>query len=177
MARWLRLWVLPTEVWLHCPTRLCIFAITTCASGRAVNIRTSSLKTSFIASLVFFTGIATLSHVQDTKPAPPTPIDEKKVELGGTPWNPQWDQIIEKSREGQRFHRVATQARHDDRRRRSPQFALERQTKPCRNRRPQSVTGPISVEGVSCGCRARTPEKSDSGRRIPSAFQSSKPFD
>jgi hypothetical protein len=26
---------------------------------------------------------------------PPTPIDIKKVELGGTPWNPQWDPIIE----------------------------------------------------------------------------------
>ena len=30
-------------------------------------------------------------------PVPATPIDEKKVELGGTPWNPQWDQIIEKA--------------------------------------------------------------------------------
>jgi hypothetical protein len=35
--------------------------------------------------------------VQVVKPAPPTPIDVKKVELGGTPWNPQWDQIIEKA--------------------------------------------------------------------------------
>jgi hypothetical protein len=34
---------------------------------------------------------------QATKPAPPTPIDEKKVELGGTPWDPQWDEIIEKA--------------------------------------------------------------------------------
>jgi hypothetical protein len=57
----------------------------------------SSLKTSFIVSLVFFMGIATASHAQATKPAPPTPIDEKKVELGGKPWNPQWDQIIEKA--------------------------------------------------------------------------------
>ncbi len=57
----------------------------------------SALKTSFIVSLVFFMGIATASHAQATKPAPPTPIDEKKVELGGTPWNPQWDQIIEKA--------------------------------------------------------------------------------
>jgi hypothetical protein len=38
-------------------------------------------------------GIATASHAQTTKPAPPPPFDEKKVELGGTPWNPQaiWD--------------------------------------------------------------------------------------
>ncbi|MGD0470190.1 MAG: hypothetical protein ABSA54_17560 [Terriglobales bacterium] len=57
----------------------------------------SARKTSFIVSLVFFVGIATASHAQATKPAPPTPIDEKKVELGGTPWNPQWDQIIEKA--------------------------------------------------------------------------------
>ena len=56
-----------------------------------------ALKTSFIVSLVFFTGIATALHAQATKPAPPTPIDEKKVELGGAPWNPQWDQIIEKA--------------------------------------------------------------------------------
>jgi hypothetical protein len=57
----------------------------------------SSLKTSFIVSLVFFMGMATASRAQATKPAPPTPIDEKKVELGGMPWNPQWDQIIEKA--------------------------------------------------------------------------------
>jgi hypothetical protein len=57
----------------------------------------SALKTSFIVSLVFFMGIATASHAQATKPAPPTPLDLKKVELGGTPWNPQWDQIIEKA--------------------------------------------------------------------------------
>ena len=57
----------------------------------------SALKTSFIVSLVFFMGIATASHAQTTKSAPPTPIDKKKVELGGTPWNPQWDQIIEKA--------------------------------------------------------------------------------
>src|ERR1022692_3704698 len=57
----------------------------------------SALKTSFIVSLVCFMGMATALHAQATKPAPPTPIDEKKVELGGTPWNPQWDQIIEKA--------------------------------------------------------------------------------
>src|SRR6202142_2316886 len=56
-----------------------------------------ALKTSLILSLVFLMGIAAPSHAQATKPAPPTPIDEKKVELGGTPWNPQWDQIIEKA--------------------------------------------------------------------------------
>ena len=53
--------------------------------------------TSFILSLVFFVGIGTPSHAQGSKPAPPTPIDEKKVELGGTAWNPHWDEIIEKA--------------------------------------------------------------------------------
>jgi hypothetical protein len=56
----------------------------------------SALNTSwFIASLVLCMGIATPSYAQANKPVPPTPIDVKKVELGGTPWNPQWDQIIE----------------------------------------------------------------------------------
>jgi hypothetical protein len=32
-----------------------------------------------------------------TKIAPPTPIQEQKVELGGPTWNPEWDPIIEKS--------------------------------------------------------------------------------
>jgi hypothetical protein len=40
-------------------------------------------------------GIGTPSRAQAIKPVPPTPIDIKKVELGGTPWNSQWDQIIE----------------------------------------------------------------------------------
>lgn len=34
---------------------------------------------------------------QATKPAPATPIDVKKAELGGTPWNPEWDVLIEKN--------------------------------------------------------------------------------
>ena len=57
----------------------------------------SALKTSlFTVSCVFFMGIATAAPAQ-AKPAPPTPIDIKKVELGGRPWNPEWDQIIEKA--------------------------------------------------------------------------------
>ena len=56
-----------------------------------------ALNKLFIVSIVFAIGMATGSRAQTTKPAPPTPIDEKKVELGGTPWNPQWDQIIEKA--------------------------------------------------------------------------------
>jgi hypothetical protein len=54
------------------------------------NMSISALKTSFIVSLIFFIGMVTSLHAQATKPAPPTPIDEKKVALGGRPWNPQW---------------------------------------------------------------------------------------
>src|ERR1039458_3473961 len=57
----------------------------------------SVLKTAFIVSLVSFMGIGTASHAQTTKSAPPTPIDEKKVELGGTAWDPEWDRIIEQA--------------------------------------------------------------------------------
>jgi hypothetical protein len=32
-----------------------------------------------------------------TKPAPATPIDAKKAELGGKTWDPEWDMIVEKS--------------------------------------------------------------------------------
>lgn len=31
------------------------------------------------------------------KPAPPTPIAEKKAELGGTTWDPQWDAVVEQA--------------------------------------------------------------------------------
>lgn len=34
---------------------------------------------------------------QATKPAPPTPIDAKKAELGGKTWDPEWDQIVEQA--------------------------------------------------------------------------------
>jgi hypothetical protein len=60
-------------------------------------MRVAASKAWFVVVLVFFAGIAMTSRAQMTKPAPPTPIDEKKVELGGTPWNPQWDEIIEKA--------------------------------------------------------------------------------
>jgi hypothetical protein len=32
-----------------------------------------------------------------TKPAPATPIDAKKVELGGNTWDPAWDEIVEQA--------------------------------------------------------------------------------
>jgi hypothetical protein len=58
----------------------------------------SALKTSWsIASFVLCMGITTPSHAHAIQPVPPTPIDVKKVELGGPPCKPQWDQIIEKA--------------------------------------------------------------------------------
>ena len=44
-----------------------------------------ALKSSFIVRVVFFMGMARAFDPQATKPAPPTPIDEKKVELGERP--------------------------------------------------------------------------------------------
>jgi hypothetical protein len=63
-----------------------------------VNMSISALKASLLTvSLAFCMGITSPSPAQAIQPVPPTPIDVKKVELGGTPWNPQWDQIIEKA--------------------------------------------------------------------------------
>jgi hypothetical protein len=59
-------------------------------------MRIFALKAAFVLSLVILTG-AIRSKAQVTKPAPPTPIDQQKADLGGTPWNPDWDQIIEKA--------------------------------------------------------------------------------
>jgi hypothetical protein len=50
-----------------------------------------------IASLALCLGIGIPSRAQTIRPVPPTPIDIKKVELGGTPWNPQWDRTIEQA--------------------------------------------------------------------------------
>lgn len=38
-----------------------------------------------------------LLQAQATKPAPPTPIDAKKAELGGKTWDPAWDQLVEQA--------------------------------------------------------------------------------
>jgi hypothetical protein len=54
-------------------------------------------KARFVIIFALNAGMCANSGGQATKPAPPTPIDEKKVELGGAPWNPQWDEIIEKA--------------------------------------------------------------------------------
>lgn len=38
---------------------------------------------------------AITSPVPEMKPAPATPIDTKRAELGGTMWDPEWDKIVE----------------------------------------------------------------------------------
>jgi len=50
-----------------------------------------------IASLALCMEIGTPSHAQTIQPVPSTPVDIKKAELGGTPWNPAWDHIVEKT--------------------------------------------------------------------------------
>ena len=49
-----------------------------------------------LAALLLLLGVL-LSPGQETKPAPPTPIDQKKAELCGTPWDAQWDAIVEQA--------------------------------------------------------------------------------
>ncbi len=41
--------------------------------------------------------LAAAAYPQQTKPAPPTPIDVKKADLGEKTWNPDWDVIVEKA--------------------------------------------------------------------------------
>ena len=38
---------------------------------------------------------ATAAPAQELKPAPATPMDVKKVEMGGSTWQPEWDKIVE----------------------------------------------------------------------------------
>lgn len=47
------------------------------------------------------------------KPAPATPIDTKKIELGGTTWDPQWDVLVEENLSGAMLsRRVPRDVRH-----------------------------------------------------------------
>ena len=55
-----------------------------------------------LESLVLVTSCQSNKPVQasqepEVKPAPATPIDAKKAELGGNTWNPDWDAIVEKA--------------------------------------------------------------------------------
>ncbi len=50
-----------------------------------------------IIACLILTLTAMVADGQTTKPAPPTPIDAKKAELGGKTWDPAWDQIVEKA--------------------------------------------------------------------------------
>ncbi len=56
-------------------------------------MRTTRLTILLLASFL----LAVTGHAQQTKAAPPTPIDVKKADLGGKVWNPDWDVIVEKA--------------------------------------------------------------------------------
>ncbi len=56
-------------------------------------MRTANLTILLLATFP----LAATGHAQQTKPAPPTPIDVKKADLGGKVWNPDWDLIVEKA--------------------------------------------------------------------------------
>lgn len=54
------------------------------------------VSASVLAAGVMIAMATAMLQGQETKPAPATPIDAKKAELGGKTWNPAWDDIIEK---------------------------------------------------------------------------------
>ncbi len=56
-------------------------------------LRTAKLTTLLTTGLL----LAATCSAQQTKPAPPTPIDVKKADLGQKTWNPDWDAIVEKA--------------------------------------------------------------------------------
>lgn len=68
------------------------FGLFSCLSHYICRGSLAAVTTLLIAGSV---GPALLA--QAVKPAPATPIDVKKAELGGNPWDPQWDVIIEKN--------------------------------------------------------------------------------
>lgn len=55
------------------------------------------MRKSSLRIVVLALSCAALLFAQKTKPAPPTPIDAKKAELGGKTWDPAWDELIEQS--------------------------------------------------------------------------------
>lgn len=58
---------------------------------------TTLLTTRFPGLLLAGLLLAATCHAQQTKPAPPTPIDVKKADLGQKVWNSDWDAIVEKA--------------------------------------------------------------------------------
>lgn len=65
-----------------------------------------------LAIACILAGVAYM-HGQETKPAPSTPIDAKKAELGGKTWDPAWDTIVE---QGIPSEMLSSQVPHDVRR-------------------------------------------------------------
>lgn len=71
-------------------TNLILAGVLAAAAGIAF-IRTNAKQAEAAAST------AVRPAAAETKPAPATPIDAKKAELGGSTWNPDWDHFIEQS--------------------------------------------------------------------------------
>ena len=59
----------------------------------------TALPVMFLATQCQSVKPATATHASEpeVKPAPATPIDAKKAELGGKTWNPEWDATVEKA--------------------------------------------------------------------------------
>ncbi len=64
------------------------------SASRTVGLRISN---TILAACFLLLCTPAIICAQTTKPAPPTPIDAKKAELGGKTWDPAWDQIVEKA--------------------------------------------------------------------------------
>jgi hypothetical protein len=58
--------------------------------------RPAGLLSALLLLFAVLLGSSSLLLAQETKPAPATPIDSKKAELGGKTWDPAWDELIEK---------------------------------------------------------------------------------
>jgi hypothetical protein len=65
------------------------------SSMQAATAQTAQAKT--VSDTTAPASSAPPAPVIDPKPAPATPIDAKKAELGGKTWNPAWDKLIEES--------------------------------------------------------------------------------
>ncbi len=59
-------------------------------------VRAETIKNIKILALIALL-LAANVYAQQTKPAPPTPIDVKKADLGDKVWEPSWDAIVEKA--------------------------------------------------------------------------------
>jgi hypothetical protein len=67
----------------------------TIAAGVAVGVATVLLTAGCGRQHEAQASQATAAPAQELKPAPATPMDVKKVEMGGATWQPEWDKFVE----------------------------------------------------------------------------------